>query len=81
MKFKLIGTSQEHPGTCLNISGAGLSFSSQHAIQLGKCLEIRVEPDRRLMPPIRAFVEVTRCQAINSHQYQLATSIKGIKAN
>lgn len=81
MKFKLIGTTQEHSGTCLNISGAGFSFSSRHAIPLGKGLEIQVESNQTLMPPIKAFVEVTRCQTIGNSQYQLATSIKGIRAH
>lgn len=79
--FKLIGATEEYQGTCLNISGAGLLFSSRQAIQPGKALEIQVEADDTIMPHIGAFVEVTRCEAINDKQFQLASNIKGIRAD
>ncbi len=81
MKFKLVGTTEEYLGTCLNISGAGLLFSTEQAIQAGKALEVQVEPDSTIMPQIGAFVEVTRCEAINDNHFRLASNIKGIRAN
>ena len=81
MKFKLIGATEEYQGTCLNISGAGLLFSSKQSIQPGKALEVQVQPDGTIMPHIGAFVEVTRCEAINDNHFQLASNIKGIRAD
>lgn len=67
---------------CTSISGAGLSFIAEQAVELGKAMEIRLFPGRSMTPPLVAFIETVRSsrQAVDG-QYEIAAAIKGIKAN
>ncbi len=79
--YKLVDSEQVFEGVCSNISGSGILFCAKQALELGKAVEIRVEPTNRLIPPFMAFVEIVRCIPSRSGDYLSAGAIKGIKSD
>ncbi|MBS1212913.1 MAG: type pilus assembly PilZ [Proteobacteria bacterium] len=77
---KLVDSEQSFEGICNNISGSGILFSTKQALELGRAVEIRVEPANRLIPPFIAFVEIVRCAHLRLGDYLIAGAIKGIKS-
>jgi hypothetical protein len=81
MTYKLVGSDQSFSGACLHLDGADILFKTDRAIETGKALEIRLSLDQTGAQPMTAFIEVTRSTAAEDQTYEVAASIKGIKAN
>jgi hypothetical protein len=81
IKYKVVGEDKERAGVCVNISGSGILFRTNEIIEPGRALEIRIEPDNRLTPPLTANIEVVRCTpAPEPGCHHVAGAIKGIKS-
>lgn len=81
MSFRLAGQDLAHEAFCLNISGSGVLFEASDPVQLGAALEIRLVPQKKIVAPLTAFVEVVRCTRTDAGQYRIAGAIKGIKGS
>ncbi len=81
MTYKFPDSEQLLVGQCVNLSGSGILFTSEKAIDSGIALEVTIAPDNLLTPPMKAYVEVIRSKAIEPGLYEVATEIKGIKDN
>ncbi len=79
MIFKFVDSDRQHIGTCVNLSGAGIFFKSETQITQGKAIEITIQPENNITPPLNAFVEILRVSEDKSGVYEIAGSIKGIK--
>jgi len=79
MSYRLAGQDQTREGFCINISGSGVLFEAEGPIELGTALEVHLVPQRKIVAPLTAFVEVVRCTQIQGH-YRIAGAIKGIKS-
>lgn len=81
MSFKFVDSDQQYNATCINISGAGILFKVDQEIEVGRALEIVINPKNNVTPPLDAFVEIIRVSAEGSGSYEIAATIKGIKSN
>ena len=79
MSFRLAGQDLTQEGFCLNISGSGVLFEAEGPVQLGAALEIHLVPQKKIVAPLTAFVEVVRCTQTGAGHYRIAGAIKGIK--
>ncbi|MDP3875931.1 MAG: PilZ domain-containing protein [Methylobacter sp.] len=79
--YKLAGSDELHHGRCSTISGAGVSFMAERAFEPGKAMEINVIPKNTVTPSMTAFVEVIRSTQQDDGSYEIAASIKSIKAD
>lgn len=80
MTYKFPQAKQSHDATCLNLSGAGILFRAQESLEPGRALEICLTPETNVTPPMTAYIEIVRSSSCGSDQYEIAASIKGIKA-
>lgn len=81
MTYKFPESEQRHEATCINLSGAGILFKATDDIEVGRAVEICVMPENNITPSMTAFIEVTRSSPTEDKKYEIAASIKGIKAN
>lgn len=81
MTYKFPDSEREYTATCINLSGTGILFKARDELEPGRALEIRIRPENSTCPSITAFIEIVRSDPIEDHQYEVAGSIKGIKAN
>ncbi len=81
MTYKFPQSDQTHHARCINLSGAGILFNTQEAIEPGLAVEVCVTPQNNVTPAMTAFIEISRCSPIENDQYEIAASIKGIKAD
>lgn len=79
--YKLAGSDELHHGRCSSISGAGVSFIAERVFEPGKAMEINVIPKNTVTPSMTAFVEVIRSTQQDDGSYEIAASIKSIKAD
>ncbi len=80
MTFRFVDSDQQHIGKCINLSGAGIFFKTEKLISPGKAIEITFQPENNITQPLNAFVEVLRVSGDHNGTYEIAGSIKGIKA-
>lgn len=79
--YRLADLETVHTGRCTSISGAGVSFLAQQAIESGKAMEITVLPTKSITPPMVALIEVVRSIPQDDGQFEIAAVIKSIKAD
>lgn len=79
--FNEIGSKETFNGTCLDLSGAGISFETARNVEAGQAFEISIIPEKDFTPPLDALIEVIRCKQVSTTTWQVAASIKGIKGN
>lgn len=80
MSYRFADAEDLREGVCVNISGSGILFRADSPVETGKAVEIHLEPENRLTPPLTAYIEVVRCDAIEPGRYEVAGAIKGIKS-
>lgn len=81
LTFKFADSAEIHRGRCSSISGSGVSFIADRAIDRGKALEIAVMPKHSAAPSMAAFIEVLRITRQADNRYEIAAIIKSIKGN
>lgn len=81
IKFKLADSDETMIGRCTNLSGAGVSFTTDRPFDPGLAMEVSITPKNNITPPMTAFIEVVRCEKETDGQYQIAASIKSIKGS
>ena len=79
MTCRLAQSDETFTATCHNLSGAGVFFSTDRAIEPGRALEIKICPANKVTPPLEALVEVLRVEE-KEDGYEVAAEIKGIKS-
>lgn len=81
IRYGRVGNDRNHQGSCCNISGSGILFLGDTAVDRGLAVEIRTLPTDRITPPMIAFIEIVRCYPRSEGSYQIAGIIKGIKSD
>lgn len=81
MRYRLAGEETYTDGQCLNLSGSGILFQGPRPLEPGKAAEVHLVPDHKITPPLTAYLEVVRCEALGDADgpYRIAGAIKGIK--
>ena len=79
--YKLEESNEIFQGRCSTLSGAGVSFFAEQFFAPGKAMEINIAPKSPLTPPMTAYIEVVRATKRDDNRYEIAGSIKTIKAD
>ncbi|MGA7802656.1 MAG: PilZ domain-containing protein [Gammaproteobacteria bacterium] len=65
-------------GRAHNLSARGIALTVARRYPPGTRLEVRIEPERSLVPPLHALVEVVRLESVSDGSYQLGAEIREI---
>lgn len=79
--FKPADSDDTKTGRCTSLSGAGLAFIAETALNPGIALEVCVQSKNSVTPPMTAFIEVVRCTAQGDNKYEIAATIQSIKGH
>lgn len=78
--YRLAEEVHYYTGQCINISGAGIFFSGECQLSIGKAAELHVIPETTLIPPFIVYIEVVRCQSCENGIYKMGGVIKAIQS-
>lgn len=81
MTYKFPESDRTYAAVCICLSGIGILFKADRNVEPGRAVEIRIVPENYGCPSITAFVEITQSNPIEGNQYEIAATIKGIKAH
>lgn len=83
MTFTITGDKSKtvHQGIAKNLSASGLSVICSEEVKEGSALEINVEPEQAIVPPLLASCEVTRLDTLESGKFELGLRIVSIHPN
>lgn len=77
VQIKNLATGEMFQGVAMDLSSKGLAFVTSSNIAPGSKLEIRIVPDKAVVPPLHARVEVIRSEPDTSgNNYRVGTSIE-----
>lgn len=72
-------TGAKGTASCINLSAAGILFTTADKLTTGSSLEISVKPVNPITPPLNAIIEIIRVVPVDTNQYEVAATIEGIK--
>lgn len=78
--YQAAGGGPSTGGVCLNISGSGIMFIGDMALDAGRAAEVNLISENRITPPLTVYIEITRCEPVPDDGYEIAGVIKGIKS-
>ena len=73
-----LDTRQRLEGRCHNLSATGMLLSTAEAVPAGTALQVNITPEKQLVPPLEAEVEVLRVEAREDGRYHLACTIRSM---
>ena len=74
--FEIDGETGTHEGIACDLSASGLKIVTENDIAIGTILNIRILPEKSLITPLHAVVEVVWSRAIADNKYELGASVK-----
>jgi len=74
--YRKVGSNETFEGLCINLSAAGVLFTSSHRFQPGTMVEINITPERAVVDPLDATIKVVRTQHDNQGMFAIAGEIK-----
>ncbi len=80
MSFMRPGSSKKSTGYSINLSAAGILFSTESFVEEGSSLDITVSPINQITPPLNALIQIVRVVEVDGNAYEVAATIEGIKA-
>jgi len=60
LSFTIHGDSAVYQGQCINLSAGGVRFHSETVIEPGSLVDIDITPEKSVVPPLKAVIEVMR---------------------
>jgi hypothetical protein len=76
IRYKPVGSDESYSGRCVNLSASGVLFITSQHFEPGTLVHINITPDKALVAPLEATVEVVRAQPDNDGGYAIAGQIK-----
>jgi hypothetical protein len=73
---KLLGADTLHKALCVTLSGSGISFISEQAFEIDANVEVNILPDTVLIPLLRFFITIVRCQATENGSFDIGAIIQ-----
>ncbi len=78
VQYRNLSTGETGIGQGKDLSAKGILFISAQPIKAGTELEIQIEPDRALVPPLHAVVDVVRSSEGGPGCFLIGASIREI---
>ena len=76
--FAIKDTNDWKTGTGIDLSGGGLAFTSDHSIDAGVQVTIKLQPITSVTPPLEAIVTVIRTDDNEDGLFNISTKIDKI---
>ncbi len=76
--FSIIGSDNWSEGKGIDLSGGGISFTSDQPLSEGDKIDIKLHPISPVTPPLEAIGIVTRCDKEDANGYIVSTKIEKI---
>ncbi len=76
--FSILGSDNWSKGIGKDLSGGGISFTSEQPLSEGDKIDIKLHPITPVTPPLEAVGIVTRCDKGDDSEYILSTKIEKI---
>lgn len=73
--YRAIDSDETRTARCSTLSGAGISFVTNHELTLKMELEITIQSQLPSMPPMRAYAKVVRVQVIEDQAFDIGASM------
>lgn len=70
------GQDETRTGHVKNLSGDGILFHTDRAVNIGTEMNIIVKAGSNLTPPLHATIEVIRCSMTEDESYEIAAAMK-----
>jgi hypothetical protein len=61
---------------CVSLSGSGISFICEQSFVIGAVVEVNILPETVLMPAMRFFISIIRCQTIENGKFEIGAQIQ-----
>ncbi len=79
IKYSLSGSGQEESGKVTNLSGRGMMFIADRALEVENRVEVRIQPENNITPPLHANVRVVRVNKLrHADGYEIGAVIQEI---
>ncbi len=78
MTFRIQGEAEVHQGTAKDLSASGLSVLCHKEVAEGAILEVNIQPEKAIVPPLKATCEVVRVNNRVPGEYELGLRITAI---
>lgn len=75
MSYSINGSGEQKCGNIKNLSGDGISFLIDQAVEEGTEVHIAITPENTVTPPLNITVEVLRCDQTDNNKYEVAGNI------
>ncbi|MCP4413412.1 MAG: PilZ domain-containing protein [Gammaproteobacteria bacterium] len=76
--FSIMGSDNWSKGIGKNLSGGGITFSSEQALSEGDNIDIKLHPITPVTPPLEVTGVVARCEKDDAAGYIISTKIEKI---
>ncbi len=63
-------------GRCTTLSGAGVSFITSYNLKIGERLDVIINPQQTLTPPMTAKATVIRIVALDDDTFEIGATIE-----
>lgn len=74
-------TGEQFTGQIRDLSGKGLCVELNRGLSPGTLLEVRIEPEKAVVPPLHAVVEVVRVEPdVSGMRFRTGTAIRELKS-
>ncbi len=74
-RFRIKGNGEYHEGTVADLSATGILLTTQTPLANGDELELKVKPEKAVVPPLYAKVKVLRVDIENGELYRAGCKI------
>jgi hypothetical protein len=78
MSFTLPGEDTVHRATARDLSASGLLMRCNRELAEGSSIEVSVEPEEAIVPPLKATCEVVRVTTLAPGEYEVGLKISAI---
>jgi PilZ domain len=72
---KLLGSETLYKAVCISLSGSGISFISEQPFEVDSDVEVIISPDTVMIPVLRFYISIVRCQAVDNNNFQVGAII------
>lgn len=76
ISFKIEGSNDTYYGECINLSATGVLFRTDQRFEPGTLVHINITPDKAVVAPLDATIEIIRAQLDSEGGYAVAGQIK-----
>ncbi|MCW9014425.1 MAG: PilZ domain-containing protein [Gammaproteobacteria bacterium] len=75
LEYSINGSGEKQCGVVSNLSGDGVSFIADEAVNPGTEVHVSIAPENNVTPPLKVTIEVLRCDNADGNRFEIAGNI------